>query len=715
MASPAEEGEAEAPEAGIEQARLNLVVTETGTANLHYEVGVLPLADGFRTTSIICIAVVAERLLVCLPFEVWSRKPADRLIHQRGLGKPLAVSLVSIPFDDRENPEGGFLKAWVGLLSEDLEATIEFGSDQDADVSFSPLADGQAVPYAPSLLEVANERFTFLSAESGAALGEGGAGGGALINGGGAESSQQGVTEARVAALEATLGSIQASLAALAKQPGAEKDAPGRKSALRRTRGDKAPAQSEMHVSFPGLDPAITQAALASGVGSAQLSEVSAILRNQPKRMEDLPRPSAASRRNELSESEDDEEEDDGHEDGSRSGSGDGSVAKAIVKLTKVCSALAEQKKKGGDHIENLLDQANMGGASSERFWVGRLPQECPGFACLEALSDRESRVHLQESGGQFDGRFHKPAYSPWRSNGLCYGAGMAGEPKQGAELHKPCAVDVVSRWHMGCPDQRRRWWCSCPGRTADCSWRPSVDRRRLMVALQCELVGESSSLPLVCEPQHAEPPRAAAFCAVRHPVGRAVLEPCQGAGFVPRDPPEAEQAGTSCGGRKQFPESQSKTKTKTERGRERKRQSREAREICRGRDGLPLSVVASACAGDPLAEESPSYSLGRDVPLPQEVPSRPEKIRVPGANAGTYSGRSLFNSFMRFIFQSKSGLGRFARSLTGRLFCPGNAGHSEACYEFFLCHCPTPKSSVKDGELRVPRLQERRASMLWS
>lgn len=371
MASPAEEGEAEAPEAGIEQARLNLVVTETGTANLHYEVGVLPLADGFRTTSIICIAVVAERLLVCLPFEVWSRKPADRLIHQRGLGKPLAVSLVSVPFDDRENPEGGFLKAWVGLLSEDLEATIEFGSDQDADVSFSPLADGQAIPYAPSLLEVANERFTFLSAESGAALGEGGAGGGALINGGGAESSQQGVTEARVAALEATLGSIQASLAALAKQPGAEKDAPGRKSALRRTRGDKAPAQSEMHVSFPGLDPAITQAALASGVGSAQLSEVSAILRNQPKRMEDLPRPSAASRRNELSESEDDEEEDDGHEDGSRSGSGDGSVAKAIVKLTKVCSALAEQKKKGGDHIENLLDQANMGGASSDAFGSG--------------------------------------------------------------------------------------------------------------------------------------------------------------------------------------------------------------------------------------------------------------------------------------------------------------------------------------------------------
>ena len=104
------------------------------------------------------------------------------------------------------------------------------------------------------------------------------------------------------------------------------------------------------------------------------------------------------------------------------------------------------------------------------------------------------------------------------------------------------------------------------------------------------------------------------------------------------------------------------------------------------------MSVVASACAGDPLAEESPSYSLGRDVPLPQEAPSRPEEIRVPGAKAGTYSGRSLFNSFMRFIFQSKSGLGRFARSLTGRLFCPGNAGHSETCYECFPMPLPYPE-----------------------
>ena len=93
---------------------------------------------------------------------MWSRKPSDRLIHQKGLGKPIAVSLVSVSSSDRENPEGGSIGAWVGLLAEDLEATIEFGSDQDADVNFSLLSDGPSLPYAPSLLDVANERFTFL-------------------------------------------------------------------------------------------------------------------------------------------------------------------------------------------------------------------------------------------------------------------------------------------------------------------------------------------------------------------------------------------------------------------------------------------------------------------------------------------------------------------------------------------------------------------------
>ena len=43
---------------------------------------------------------------------------------------------------------------------------------------------------------------------------------------------------------------------------------------------------------------------------------------------------------------------------------------------------------------------------------------------------------------------------------------------------------------------------------------------------------------------------------------------------------------------------------------------------------------------------------------------SRPNSFRVPGARAGVYVGRRLFQSLLRHLLSSQSGLGRFARSL---------------------------------------------------
>ena len=47
------------------------------------------------------------------------------------------------------------------------------------------------------------------------------------------------------------------------------------------------------------------------------------------------------------------------------------------------------------------------------------------------------------------------------------------------------------------------------------------------------------------------------------------------------------------------------------------------------------------------------------------DAPPRPA-IRVPGAAAGTYEGRSIFNSMMRNLLKSQCGFGRFARSSIG-------------------------------------------------
>ena len=45
---------------------------------------------------------------------------------------------------------------------------------------------------------------------------------------------------------------------------------------------------------------------------------------------------------------------------------------------------------------------------------------------------------------------------------------------------------------------------------------------------------------------------------------------------------------------------------------------------------------------------------------------SRQNSVRVPGAAAGVYIGRQLFRSFFRHLVSSRSGVGRFARSLIG-------------------------------------------------
>ena len=103
--------------------------------------------------------------------------------------------------------------------------------------------------------------------------------------------------------------------------------------------------------------------ALAAGVPAEHLTEVAGILKERPGKLEDLPRKPGTQVPNELSESEDEdleEEEELAVTSGSGSGSGESGVAKAIVKLTKVCSALARQKTARKESLEALLDSSGL-------------------------------------------------------------------------------------------------------------------------------------------------------------------------------------------------------------------------------------------------------------------------------------------------------------------------------------------------------------------
>ena len=80
---------------------------------------------------------------------------------------------------------------------------------------------------------------------------------------------------------------------------------------------------------FEGLDRTVVDAALAGGVSPDNLAEMAQVLRAQTGRMEDVPRKSGGNRVEELSDS-----------------GGICGIAKAIVKLTKVCSSLADTRTK---------------------------------------------------------------------------------------------------------------------------------------------------------------------------------------------------------------------------------------------------------------------------------------------------------------------------------------------------------------------------------
>ena len=124
-------------ETGAEFTRQYLVVDSAGEADLHYNIGLLPLGLDHGCCSIICIAEVGGQLLCCLPHAVWSRKVTERLLEPKGFTKPILVSASAVENLARDTLSENSLKVWVGLLSKELEATVFFHAPYAADYPFS--------------------------------------------------------------------------------------------------------------------------------------------------------------------------------------------------------------------------------------------------------------------------------------------------------------------------------------------------------------------------------------------------------------------------------------------------------------------------------------------------------------------------------------------------------------------------------------------------
>ena len=137
--------------------------------DLHYEIGQIPLADQTGFCSIIAVGLIENRILACVPVEAWTRKVSTRLLHQKALQRPICCSLAACGLEDRELPgEPISIRVWFGFLNPDLEDQVAYDREEEAQVDFkAPQMAERMVPFAEALGEVAAERFTFQSADSG--------------------------------------------------------------------------------------------------------------------------------------------------------------------------------------------------------------------------------------------------------------------------------------------------------------------------------------------------------------------------------------------------------------------------------------------------------------------------------------------------------------------------------------------------------------------
>ena len=335
------------PESGLES---GLLVQRGQEPRRHYELAHIVFEAEPQPFSVnfIPIALIEGHLLVAAPKLVWSKTVSDRVLPKGSLGRAILVDVIVASTDSPEEPieEHPGCRLWVGFLQAKWKNRLVLGGAENVD--FDVVMEDEVFseeqtsvqPYGPALAQLADEHFSFLSAQS--------AGGDAA-----------GGLEDRVARMEETFQVIQGQLQSLvgggagSSVVGARPKAAGRRAETRKPGGG----------AFAGLDPAVVASAREAGVTEGQLREVANLVRKETK-LTDLP-PRVPGRKNVLSESEDEEEPElldaeEGEEQGTTP-----PMEKALIQLTKIVGSLTKKKSSGLEALLDNLEGGDSGGSSS--------------------------------------------------------------------------------------------------------------------------------------------------------------------------------------------------------------------------------------------------------------------------------------------------------------------------------------------------------------
>lgn len=379
------------------------VVSEDGIVQFHYDLWRYRTPLGVLIQCIVVSALADGRYLAAFPHSSWHRQTSKRSLPPI-LFKPLLVEVLVAHVSAREDALEEYMKIWVGYISAETYAAMEvFIEGMQIDQEFKLAAATDFLPYAPALVETLDERFAFLSAESG--LGEKHTmREGKLESGLGEEQDLPN----RVSSLEVLMEKMSGSLQTLAEKLDR---APNRGTVPSQSRVSFAPSAAQIPVrkerseaqamKFPGLDASVVAAALSAGVPEENLTEMQRLLGSGLKTTQRLREPAlrGPAKREAMQSAEAlDESEEElepgfaGGELGSAGAGGPATVENTLSKLTELVALLSADKLKKAKitKMDLALDGVHGGGGTAD---------SSSGSAGKRAAAARRAlRVGLQES-----------------------------------------------------------------------------------------------------------------------------------------------------------------------------------------------------------------------------------------------------------------------------------------------------------------------------
>ena len=318
-----------------------------GSAEVDYVLGCFsvpdrPEGEPLNVPLILVSLVSADHLLVAVPGSAWHRLRQNRVLPADSLTRPIQVSCVAVRELDRESSEeGATVRIWIGFLKPEFESCVSFEAGKEFNVHFvSETGQPDFVPSAESLVALADEKFSFLTAESEPAERDPAPAGPQTV-------------EDRLGLLEESLISIKSSLQELSRnKTAAAAVKPSPKEASRKN------ASGSLGDGLDGLPPHVREAAASAGVSMEHLQAFVQMTSRHRPNLTDVPgkagkaalKPDILGETDEEGEAEDPRPSTDQVSD---------PVHQALLKLTRIVDSLASKKK------DFLLDDSGVGDTSS--------------------------------------------------------------------------------------------------------------------------------------------------------------------------------------------------------------------------------------------------------------------------------------------------------------------------------------------------------------